>query len=161
MKPWFLIVAAAVVVGPMKLNGQPARELQDFDPLEIEKTFSRYNQGLIEKNYEEVALYLRTPFVVIDNTPRIITDLSTVVTGLRTNRESLDQRGYGTSVPGEARISVLNPDRVLLNCVIRHYKKDGSLLEERANFYLMSRVSGTWKISGILQQDPAYAGKSY
>jgi len=160
MKYWFLILAT-VSMSPSQSSVQVGTELQYSDRLEIEKTFSKYNQALIEKNYEEVALYLQVPFVVIDNTPRIITDLSTVVTGLRTNRESLDQRGYGTSVPEEARISILSPDRVLVNRVIRHYKKDGSPLEVRANFYLMSRVSGTWKISGVLQQDPVYAGKSY
>jgi hypothetical protein len=45
--------------------------------------------------------------------------------------------------------------------IIIHYKKDGSLLESRANFYLMIKSSEGWKITGIVQQEVAYAGKMY
>ena len=65
------------------------------------------------------------------------------------------------SIPAKAHISVLSGDRVLVNRVIRHYKKDGSLLEARANFYLMTKVSGVWRISGIIPQEATYASKVY
>jgi hypothetical protein len=124
MKRWFLLLAA-VVMNAMQsgAQGSAARELETSDRLEIEKTFSAYNQALMDKKYDELARYLQTPFVVIDSTPRIITDVTTIVAGLRANRESLEQRGYATSVPAGAHISVLSPDRVLLNRVIRHYKR--------------------------------------
>ena len=43
----------------------------------------------------------------------------------------------------------------LLNCRLRHLKKDGSLLSERANVYVMVKVTGRWKVGGIMPQDPA------
>jgi hypothetical protein len=30
------------------------------------------------------------------------------------------------------------------------------LLEERANFYVMVRTMGFWKVGGIIPQDPAF-----
>jgi hypothetical protein len=47
-------------------------------------------------------------------------------------------------------------DRLLLNCRLRHLKKDGWLLAERANFYVMVKAADVWKIGGIIPQDPAF-----
>jgi len=40
------------------------------------------------------------------------------------------------------RPSQLRSDSVLLNCRLRHVKRDGSVLAEHANFYLMVKESG-------------------
>ena len=77
-------------------------------------------------------------------------------------RDPLDQRGYASSKPkGDAHISILALDRVLVNRAYSRYKTDGSLLEEVSSFYLMSKSSGKWKITGLISQGAAFAGKSY
>jgi hypothetical protein len=44
---------------------------------------------------------------------------------------------------------------LLLNSRVHHLRKDGSLLAERANFYVMVRTAGVWKVGGIIPQDAA------
>jgi hypothetical protein len=155
----FIVIAATMMLPVQTVQLSSVGNFGDSDRAEIEKVFSNYNQALVEKKYDELTRYIQAPFVVIDSAPRVITDIGAVIAGLRSNREALDQKGYGTSRPAEARISVLSSDRVLLNRIVRHYAKDGSLLEARANFYFMTKASGTWKISGVIQQDIAYVGK--
>ena len=83
-----------------------------------------------------------------------------VIKFYRTTREGLDTRGYKTGRVdlSDARITVLSPTRVLFNVRYR-YKVDGSLLEEGAGIYLMSKSSGRWKMQGNIPQDPAEMGK--
>jgi hypothetical protein len=146
-----LLVFAAMAVPALEpVQVSIGADFGRSDVAEIEQTFSNYNKTLVDKKYEELPRYVQVPFIVIDGTSRIITDIGAVVAGLRSNRESLDDKGYATSIPAKARISVLSSDRVLVNRIVRHNKKDGALLETRANFYLMTKVSGTWRISGII-----------
>jgi hypothetical protein len=78
-----------------------------------------------------------------------------VVAGLRLARESLDAADYTTTKIDPPRVSLLAKDRLLLNSRLHHLKKDGSLLAERANFYVMVRAAGIWKVGGIIPQDAA------
>jgi hypothetical protein len=61
----------------------------------------------------------------------------------------------------EKRIVALAADRALLNTAYRRYKRDGSLLEEQAAAYLVSKSSGTWKLCGVMMQDLKYFGRIY
>jgi hypothetical protein len=79
---------------------------------------------------------------------RIIASVDAVVAGLHMTRESLDAAGYATTTIEQPRVSVSAKDRLLLNCRLRHLKKDGSLLAERANFYVLVRTAGSWKVGG-------------
>jgi hypothetical protein len=53
----------------------------------------------------------------------------------------------------------LDRDRLLLNYRLSRRKPDGSDLSERANFYLMVKAAGAWRVGGILLQDPIYFDK--
>jgi len=159
--PSVLVITTIMMLPLQAVQQSPDYKFQKSDVNEIEKAFSSYNQALVEKKYQELPRYVQVPFVIADGMPRIVTEIGVVVAGLRRNRESLDERGYAKSIPGKAHISVLASDRVLVNRIINHYKKDGSLLESRANFYLMTKASEGWKITGIVQQEVAYAGKMY
>ena len=115
-----------------------------------------YNQSLVERDYSRLQdRSIHVPFVVVDGAPRVITTIEAVVAGLRMARESLDAADYGTTTIEPPRVSQLSKDRLLLNSRVRHLKKDGSLLAERANFYVMVRAAGVWKVGGIIPQDAA------
>ena len=117
-----------------------------------------YNQALIEGDYVTLRdRFLHVPFVVLDGAPRVIPSVETVVAGLRMTRESLDAASYGTTKMEPPRVSSLANDRLLLYSRLHHLRKDGSLLAERANFYVMVRVAGVWKVGGIIPQDAALA----
>jgi hypothetical protein len=119
--------------------------------------FEGYNQALVERDYSKLReQFLYVPFVIVDDASRVITSVDAVVAGLRMTRESFEAVGYTTTKIDQPRVSVLAKDRLLLNCRLRHLKKDGSLLAERANFYVMVRVAGMWKIGGIIPQDPSF-----
>jgi hypothetical protein len=77
-------------------------------------------------------------------------------------RDVLEEREYATTKPaGISRTSILGPDLVLVNRASHRFKKDGSLLEERASYYLVSRSSGKWKIAGSMPQTAVFAGQAY
>lgn len=115
-----------------------------------------YSQALVDRDYAKLRdRFLHVPFVVVDGAPRVVTSVEAVVAGLRIVRESLDAADYTTTRVESLRVSVLAKDRLLLNCRLHHLRKDGSLLSERANFYVMVRVAGAWKVGGIIPQDPA------
>jgi hypothetical protein len=119
--------------------------------------FEGYNRALVERDYSKLReQFLYVPFVIVDDASRVITSVDDVVAGLRKTRESLEAVGYTTTTIDQPRVSVLAKDRLLLNCRLRHLRKDGSLLAERANFYVMMRVAGMWKIGGIIPQDPSF-----
>jgi hypothetical protein len=87
-----IAVIAAMLIAPLITVQQSSTgNFSDSELAEIEKTFSGYNQALVEKKYEELTRYVQVPFVAIDSTPRIITEISAVLAGLRRTRESLDQ----------------------------------------------------------------------
>jgi hypothetical protein len=121
-----------------------------------------YNQALIGQDYARLRdRFVHAPFVVVDDAPRVIATVDTVVEGLRKTRESLAAAGYATTKLSTPRVSLLRSDRFVRNCRLRHLKKDGSSLGERANFYLMVNEAGVWKVGGIILQDPAYFDKWY
>jgi hypothetical protein len=122
--------------------------------------FEGYNQALVTKDYSALRdRYLQAPFVIIDDMPRMIPSVGAVADLLRKTRDSLETAGYATTTISRPRVSMLNRDRLLLNCRLTHRKQDGSVLSERANFYLMVNVAGMWKVAGIIPQDPVYLGK--
>jgi len=105
--------------------------------------------------------YLHVPFAFVGQPPQVITEIDVIVANLRKTRDSLDAGAYETSKMSDPHISVLSSNTVLLNCRLRHYRKNGSLLLEPANFYLLIKAAGTWKIAGFIPQDPAYTDKLY
>ena len=153
----------AIICGSLAVHGQDGLERDVPAAATILKAFEGYNAALVAKDYAKLrAEYLYVPFTLTGQLiPQIITDLDIVLAGLRKTRDSLDALGYETSKVLNPRISILNSDAALLNCRIQHYKKDGSLIAERANFYILIKVNGAWKLGGVMPQDPNFTGQTY
>jgi hypothetical protein len=75
--------------------------------------------------------------------------------------EMLDKQNYDRSEIFGTHITPLMADCALINKAYRRYKKDGSLLEEQAVVYVVSKSSGAWKLRGIMRQELKYFGKTY
>src|SRR5580698_617013 len=91
----------------------------------------------------------------------MLESVDAVITFYRNQRESLEKRNYDHSGIVSTRIIPLTADDALINVAYRRYKKDGSLLEEGAAFYPVSKSSGDWKLRGAVAQEPKYFGKVY
>jgi hypothetical protein len=48
-----------------------------------------------------------------------------------------------------------------VNKTARRFKKDGTVLEEKAFIYLVSKTSESWKIYGQFNQDVPYFGSVF
>ncbi|MEI6871785.1 MAG: hypothetical protein WCL08_05830, partial [Verrucomicrobiota bacterium] len=59
------------------------------------------------------------------------------------------------------RITALAADRALVNTTGRRFKKDGTVLEEKAFVYFVSKASGSWKIYCTFSQDVPYFGSVF
>ena len=153
-------VFASILLSSPPLRAQDGSK--DANRQEIQKAWDEYAKAFITKDYDKLRGLLQVPFVRWnDRETTSVESLDKVIENYRRTREALDHRGYKTTQAAlsDARISVLSPTRVLLNIRYRRYKTDGTVLEEGAGIYLMSKTSGNWKIQGILSQDPGEMGK--
>lgn len=75
----------------------------------------------------------------------------------------LPSSGSARLIPprGQTQISPLSADRAIVNKTYRRRRKDGTLVTEAASFYVVTRSSGSWKICGILNQNPREFGKIF
>ena len=113
------------------------------------------------KDYTKLREYLQAPFMVFLGELRILDSMDAVAAFYRGARESLDLRGFDHGEIVEKRIVPLAIDRALLNTAYRRYRRDGSLLEEQAAAYLVSKSSGAWRLCGVMSQDLKYFDKIY
>jgi hypothetical protein len=156
----FLLIAALIWSSSV-LSAQEPRDFGDSDKVAIAQMYDRYSQAFVTKDYAKLREYVQAPFVLFLGELRIFESVDAVTAFYRGLRESLDQRGFDHGEIGEKRIVAFTADRALLNTHYRRYRRDGSLLEEQAVAYLVSKSSGTWKLCGLTTQDLKYFGKVY
>ena len=87
--------------------------------------------------------------------------MEAVIQQFRNLRDPLDARGYDHSKYVNTRITVLAADRAFVNKTYRRFKKDGTVLEEKAAIYLVSKTGGSWKIYGVFSQELPYFGSVF
>lgn len=149
-----VLISSSVVAGQVRWN-ETSRQ-------EIEQAWQAYSQAFVNKDYDQIRDLVQVPFFRwSDGVTAVFETPDEVINFYRSAREPLDARGYKTSRAdlSHARISLLSPTRVLFSVRYRRYKADGSLLEEGAQVYLMSKASGKWKVQGLMAQYPAESGK--
>lgn len=144
-----------------------ARGQEDWkksDRKDIESVLTEYTEIFSMKAYERLPDVCQTPFIqVTDRGTVVMKTMQEVIASYRRSREALDATGYKASrvTLADTRISVLSPTRVLVNLPYGRYKADGSLLERGSGYYILSKSSGKWRITGMLPQDPRQTGKVY
>ena len=148
---WSLAVVAA----------QESRGFGETDKLAIEQMFDRYVEAFVQKDYPKLLEFVEAPFLVMQGDLRSLNSTDAVLAFYREIRQNLDQRGFDHGDIVGKRIIPLAADRALLNTAYRRYNKNGSLLEERASIYLVTKSSGTWKLRSVVNQDLQYFGKVY
>jgi hypothetical protein len=119
----------------------------------------RYTQAFVEKDYTTLRECVQALFVFTSGEMLAVESVDAIVTAYRSLREALEKRGYDHAEILETRITLLTADRALINAAYRRYKRDGSLLEEGAAIYPVTKSACEWKLTRVLLQDPKYFGK--
>jgi hypothetical protein len=161
LRSLFLVIA---IVGYCSVSStaQEARVFSESDKIAIEKMYDRYFQAFIKKDYAALRECVQAPFVVLTGGKmQTLESVDAIMTFYRKQLESLERRNYDHSDIVDTRIIPLTSDGALINKAYRRYKKDASLLEEGAAVYPVSKASGTWKLRGLIGQEPQYFGKVY
>jgi len=127
--------------------------------------FDRYSLATQKRDISALLDYLGTPFIQFNQSaqsePKPIETMEALIQAFRNARDQLDARGYDHSKYVSTRITVLAADRALVNKTARRFKKDGTVLEEKAFIYVVSKTSGSWKIYGQFNQDVSYFGSVF
>jgi len=159
------VVAVIVCLGLLCSSpsfGQQPAHFEAHDKTEIEQLLDRYAEAFVSKDYTKLRATIQAPFVRLPGNWDVLRTVDDVMAWYRQQREALDKENFEPRAKFlDSRMTVLGADRALVNKTFRRYRKDGSLLAEMAVFYVVSKSSGAWKLSGILTQDWEYFGKVY
>ena len=135
--------------------------LSESDREAINEMFENYSLSFGERDYVELRGYLLVPFISFLNEPVVFENLDDVIQIYVNLRQALEELDYDHSKIVETRITALTSNRAFVKKTYHRFKKDGTLLQERAFAYIVSKDSGKWKIYGILGKDLLNLGKVY
>jgi molybdopterin converting factor small subunit len=141
--------------------GQEPGAFSKVDSNAINDMLERYSHAFQTRDYERLREYVQAPFVTFPGELKVFATMEAVMERYRNEREPLEERGYDRSKYVETRITGLAPDRALVNKTYRRFRKDGTLLEEKAAIYLVTKVSGSWKLCGSIGQMLPLFGKTF
>ena len=140
-------------------DGQPS--FGAADKTAIEQLFDRYVRAYSIKDYAKLREQLQAPFFRFPAGVVVLETMDDVMNFYRNQRDALDEQNYARSRFVHSRITALAGDRALVNRTYRRYRKDGTVLLEASQIYLVSKSSGAWKICGTFAQDLEEFGKVY
>lgn len=145
-----------------------------FGPSEragIEQMFDAYLAAFRNEDYAKLQQVIQAPFVrfgASNTQPEagavdwiVLQTLDDAISFFRGGREALKTQGVERFAWAQTRITPLSVDRALVNKTYRRYRRDGTLVTEAASVYVVCKSSGSWKICGIMNQDPREFGKVY
>lgn len=157
-----LVLIAIMICYAAVAPAEEARSFGGADKIAIEQLYGRYLQAFIQKDYAALRECVQAPFVVVTGGEmRTLESLDSVIAFYRVQLEALERRNYDRAVVQKTRITPLTAESALINKAFRRYKKDGSVLENGAAVYPVSKSAGAWKLRGMLRQEPQYFGKTY
>ena len=152
-------------------SGQSRVSFGTLDKTAIERLFDGYSVAFSNQDYVKLRDYVQAPFIRFgpSNTRAeaglgdwaVLQTMDDTIGFFRTAQDALKAQGVERFEWGQTRISALSVDRALVNKSYRRFRNDGTLVMDAASFYVVSRSSGSWKICGILNQDPREFGKTY
>lgn len=152
-------VAAAALVEP-SINAA-SETFRAAEAASIREMLNRYSAAFRAKDYVTLAAVCDVPFIRVRQANQSIASSDELIADFRATRDALDSRGYDRSEDGEPRVIALAADSAMVNRSYRRLRADGSVLEERAVFYLVGKRGGSWKLTGTIAQDHAHFGKTY
>jgi hypothetical protein len=137
----------------------------------IERLFDGYSNAFSKEDYAQLGTFIQAPFVRFgpSNTRAetgpadwvVLSTMDDAISFFRAAQDALTAQGVERFEWGQTRITALSVDRALVDRTYRRYRKDGTLVMEAASVYVVSKSSGSWRICGILNQDPREFGKVY
>jgi hypothetical protein len=164
-------LAASLIVAPgsLSLKAQTPSPKADRTPALFEaadKTaitdlINGYFHAFTVKDYTALPNFFQAPFLTSFSQASTIGTLDEVVQRYHDIRDPLDQTDYAASKVEEMRITAVSAKSALADIHWRRYKKDGSLFNEGSEIMVVSKSSGSWKISGSVGQDLSQFGKAY
>jgi ketosteroid isomerase-like protein len=152
------LLAAPVPEQPL-LAAEPAAHAAVSDADAIRQFVDGYFASFTAKDYDVLRQDFSAPFVFMDPQPRVVPRLEEVVQVWRGIRESLDSSAYATSRVAQLRVVLLGGGRALANVHWQRLRRNGSLLSEGAEFYVLTRQSGRWQFDGVMGQNLALFGQ--
>ena len=155
------LAVGLILLVTVGIRGEEVARFGQADASAINEMFDRYSLAFQKKDYSALPDYLGTPFVLFVTEPKPIETMEAVIQQFRNLRDPLDARGYDHSKYVNTRITVLAADRAFVNKTYRRFKKDGTVLEEKAAIYLVSKTGGSWKIYGVFSQELPYFGSVF
>ena len=130
----------------------------------IDNLFEGYSAAFSSRNYAKLREYIQAPFIRfgpsntrVETTPSdwaVFGTMDDAIGFFRAAQEALSAQDVERFEWGQTRVTALSADRALVNRTYRRYRNDGTLVMEAASFYVVSKSSGSWKICGILNQEP-------
>jgi hypothetical protein len=93
------------------------------------------------------------PFVMSGRQFQTLPDLDAVTAQYRGVRERLDGDDYSASRVAEMRVIPLSGRMALTPLHWERLRKNGALLNEGAETYVLAKVDGQWRMMGVLPYD--------
>jgi hypothetical protein len=153
---------AALVAGPAFSRAQDVADAKAQYRADITTLINNYAKSVSYKDFDALRGEVQAPFMNFNGTVTTLATVDDVVANYRKARDRMDANNdYGFSKPEIMRITALTDKSALVNIHWQVYKKDGSPLREGGEVMMVSKSTGSWKLSGAMHQDPPEFGKIY
>jgi ketosteroid isomerase-like protein len=158
----FLVtLAQAPTLAGAQSQTQERTTFQPTDMSAITEMINDYFVAFTAKDYKALPNFFQAPFLAVGAQPEMIGTLDAVIERYHHIRDPLDGTDYAVSKAEEIHITALSGQAALANIHWLRYKKNGLLLSEGAEFMMVSKSSGSWKICGSMGQGLSEFGKLY
>ena len=155
-------VVLTCLLCPSASLAQQTPRFEDRDKAAIEELLNQYAEAFVAKDFVTLQQTIQAPFIRLAGNWDVLATIEDVIVWYRQQREALDQQNFAARATFlDSRMTVLAPDRALVNKTFRRYRNDGTVLADMAVLYVLIKSSGKWKLSGLINQDREYFRKAY
>jgi hypothetical protein len=153
-----LLALAMSILGPPAGGAEPAASTATVgdtadESAAIHSLVQQYFAAFTAKDYQDFSQFFAAPFLRIGKSIDLIATVPEVVRAWIAIRDPLDHTDYAASRPVQIRVTMLSGGRGMANIHWQRLRRDGTVLDEGAEFYLVTKQSGRWQIDGVMGQD--------
>ena len=157
--PGIIVVAVSLLCPGASVAQSPAT-FAASDRVAIDRMLDGYSKLLSAGDYATLRKQVfQVPFIRFAAGMEVFTTLDEVEALFMKLLSGQQARGVVGGEFVRTQVVALAADRALVNKIFRRSRKDGSVVEDAAFFYIVSKSSGTWKLCGIVNQDLNEFGK--